>query len=67
MEFATGDGRRAHAFYYPPRNSRFTVPAALDPSAGVNTFQLSFSIGGKTLEHVLPILHGPTGATFWVG
>ncbi len=31
MEFATGDGRRAPAFYYPPRNSRFTAPAGERP------------------------------------
>ena len=31
MEFATGDGRRAHAFYYPPRNSRFTALAGERP------------------------------------
>src|SRR5690606_1996142 len=26
VTFTTGDGERAHAFYYAPRNSRFTAP-----------------------------------------
>ncbi len=27
IEFATGNGERAHAFYYPPRNPHFRAPA----------------------------------------
>jgi len=30
-------------------NCRFELPAALDPNAGANPFELSFSINGKTL------------------
>ena len=41
IEFATGEGLAAHAFFYPPQNSRFTAPAFLD-SSGVRKTSVEY-------------------------
>jgi len=42
IEFATGEGLAAHAFFYPPQNSRFTAPPGERPPLIV------FTHGGPT-------------------